>query len=88
MILTLYSLQMTRGSIPRPLPSVVKWASMAYLIHADHQTLTRVYAFVLERRKGIHPVCASSPTAYLGEPAALFAQSLRRDDFVTLDTPQ
>ncbi|KAF8627221.1 hypothetical protein AX15_004473 [Amanita polypyramis BW_CC] len=30
-------------------------AVMAYLIHANHWTLTRAYAFVLERRKGISP---------------------------------
>ena len=28
---------------------------MAYLIHANHWTLARAYAFVLERRKGISP---------------------------------
>lgn len=28
---------------------------MAYLIHANHWTLSRAYAFVLERRKGISP---------------------------------
>ncbi|KZV84680.1 hypothetical protein EXIGLDRAFT_726896 [Exidia glandulosa HHB12029] len=30
-------------------------AVMAYLIHANHWTLSRAYAFVLERRKGISP---------------------------------
>lgn len=30
-------------------------AVMAYLIHANHWTLARAYAFVLERRKGISP---------------------------------
>jgi hypothetical protein len=28
---------------------------MAYLIHANHWTLSRAYTFVLERRKGISP---------------------------------
>jgi hypothetical protein len=28
---------------------------MAYLIHANHWTLSRAYSFVLERRKGISP---------------------------------
>jgi len=28
---------------------------MAYLIHANHWTLSRAYAFVLDRRKGISP---------------------------------
>jgi hypothetical protein len=28
---------------------------MAYLIHANHWTLSQAYAFVLERRKGISP---------------------------------
>ena len=28
---------------------------MAYLIHANHWTLSKAYAFVLERRKGISP---------------------------------
>lgn len=28
---------------------------MAYLIHANHWTLSRAYGFVLERRKGISP---------------------------------
>lgn len=28
---------------------------MAYLIHANHWTLSRAYAYVLERRKGISP---------------------------------
>jgi len=28
---------------------------MAYLIHANHWTLSRAYQFVLERRKGISP---------------------------------
>ncbi|KAI0651250.1 hypothetical protein C8Q79DRAFT_1079831 [Trametes meyenii] len=30
-------------------------AVMAYLIHANHWTLSRAYSFVLERRKGISP---------------------------------
>jgi len=30
-------------------------AVMAYLIHANHWTLSRAYTFVLERRKGISP---------------------------------
>ncbi|KAH0834030.1 hypothetical protein J3R83DRAFT_11267 [Lanmaoa asiatica] len=30
-------------------------AVMAYLIHANHWTLSRAYAYVLERRKGISP---------------------------------
>lgn len=30
-------------------------AVMAYLIHANHWTLSRAYAFVLDRRKGISP---------------------------------
>ena len=30
-------------------------AVMAYLIHANHWTLSKAYAFVLERRKGISP---------------------------------
>ena len=30
-------------------------AVMAYLIHANHWTLSRAYAFVLERSKGISP---------------------------------
>jgi len=30
-------------------------AIMAYLIHANHWTLSRAYAFVLDRRKGISP---------------------------------
>jgi hypothetical protein len=30
-------------------------AVMAYLIHANHWTLSRAYQFVLERRKGISP---------------------------------
>ena len=30
-------------------------AVIAYLIHANHWTLSRAYAFVLERRKGISP---------------------------------
>ena len=30
-------------------------AVTAYLLHANHWTLSRAYAFVLERRKGISP---------------------------------